>query len=83
MKAVSLFAGNFVGMTSHNLVFYNWAAHKFIPKRSDILNYTEETSCFNIEEIIKNLRNEFFSNLNEVEEFLTKKYENLFRTINA
>lgn len=31
--------------------------------------------------MIKNTRNEFFQNLNEVEEFLIKKYETLFRSI--
>lgn len=31
----------------------------------------------------KSIRNEFFSNLSEVEEFFTKKYEYIFRTINS
>jgi hypothetical protein len=33
--------------------------------------------------MIKNLRSEFFHNLNEAEEFLIKKYENLIRSLSS
>lgn len=35
----------------------------------------------NLEENLSNIKNQFFANLNEAEEFLTKKYEGLFRMI--
>lgn len=36
-----------------------------------------------LENAMSNIKNQFFSNLNEAEEFLTKKYEGLFRIINS
>jgi hypothetical protein len=42
-----------------------------------------KSKCTSIEDIIKNMRTEFFHNLNEVEEFLIKKYEALFRSISV
>ena len=36
-----------------------------------------------LENNMSNIKNQFFSNLSEAEEFLTKKYEGLFRIINS
>lgn len=36
---------------------------------------------FNNENMIKTIRNEFFKNISEVEEYFTKKYEYLFKNI--
>lgn len=48
---------------------------------SDMNILKEKTS--NVEIMIKTARNEFFNNINELEEFFTKKYEYIFRTIHS
>lgn len=52
-----------------------------------LLDYSNEdielikTKCTNTEEMVMKVRGEFFHNLNEVEEFLIKKYESIFREL--
>ncbi len=46
---------------------------------SDLALLKDKTS--NLDSMVKTSRNEFFNNLNEIEEFFSKKYEYLFRTI--
>jgi len=43
-------------------------------------NFSEK--IYKLEEVIRNLRTDVFNNLNEAEEFLTKKYDNLLRNYN-
>lgn len=62
------------------------AQHKNTKKLMDYMNsdmtILKEKSN-NIELMIKSARNEFFTNLSEVEEFFTKKYEYIFRTLHS
>ena len=46
------------------------------------LNENFSDKIYNLEEVIRNMRTDVFNNLNEAEEFLTKKYDSLLRNYN-
>ena len=46
------------------------------------LNESLNLKVYNLEEVIRLMRTDVFNNLNEAEEFLTKKYDNLLRNYN-
>ncbi len=52
---------------------------EFMSEDIDLLKKKSE----NLEDIVRNIRTEFFNNLNDVEQFFTKKFESLFRTLDS